>query len=90
MQENLAASLDLFHGVAGFKPVDWEIRFTPVFNLNYLGTNELGVVDVNPAKGTNRSNGHIALQEAFVEYKLADLSVLRFPVGDRGHPGFHQ
>ena len=73
-QENLATSFDLFHGDAGFKPVDWEIRFTPVFNINYLGTNELGIVNVNTQDGTNRTNGHIALQEAFVEYKLADLS----------------
>ena len=64
----------MFHGDAGFKPVDWEIRFTPVFNINYLGTNELGIVNVNTQDGTNRTNGHIALQEAFVEYKLADLS----------------
>ncbi len=74
VQENLILSYDLFHGDAGFKPVDWELKVTPVFNLNYLGTNERGIVNINPADGTNRTNGHIALQEAFVDYKIADLS----------------
>jgi hypothetical protein len=74
VQENLILSYDLFHGDAGFKPVDWELKVTPVFNLNYLGTNERGIVNINPAAGTNRTNGHIALQEAFVDYKIADLS----------------
>ena len=74
VQENLIFSFDLFHGDAGFKPTDWEFKFTPVFNLNYLDTNERGIVNVNPADGTTRTNGHIGVQEAFVEYKLADLS----------------
>lgn len=74
VQENLILSYDLFHGDAGFKPVDWELKVTPVFNLNYLGTNERGIVNIDPADGTNRTNGHIALQEAFVDYKIADLS----------------
>jgi hypothetical protein len=74
VQENLIFSFDLFHGDAGFKPVDWEFKFTPVFNLNYLDTDERGIVNVNPADGTTRTNGHIGVQEAFIEYKLADLS----------------
>lgn len=74
VQENLILSYDLFHGDAGFKPVDWELKVTPVFNLNYLDTNQRGIVNINPVAGTTRTNGHIALQEAFVEYKIADLS----------------
>ena len=38
-------SFDLFHGDAGFKPVDWRIKVTPVFNVNSLATNELAQVD---------------------------------------------
>jgi hypothetical protein len=74
VQQNFIFSFDLFHGDAGFKPVDWEFKFTPVFNINYLDTNERGIVNVNPADGTTRTNGHIGVQEAFIEYKLADLS----------------
>ena len=74
VQQNFIFSFDLFHGDAGFKPVDWEFKFTPVFNVNYLDTDERGIVNVNPADGTTRTNGHIAVQEAFISYKLADLS----------------
>ncbi len=74
VQQNFIASFDLFHGDAGFKPLDWEFKITPVFNVNFLGTNERGIVNINPADGTTRTNGHIALQELFVLYKLTDLS----------------
>jgi len=74
VQQNFIASLDLFHGDAGFKPLDWQLKITPVFNINYLGTDERGIVNINPAQGTTRTNGHISFQELFLEYKLADLS----------------
>jgi hypothetical protein len=74
LQQNFIASFDLFHGDAGFKPLDWQVKITPVFNVNFLGTQERGIVNINPADGTTRLNGHIAFQELFVEYKLADLS----------------
>jgi Carboxypeptidase regulatory-like domain len=67
-------SFDLFKGDAAFRPIDWQVRFTPAFNLNYLATQENGIVNANVAKGTDRFDEHIGLQEAFVEVKLKDLS----------------
>jgi hypothetical protein len=67
-------SFDLFKGDAAFRPIDWQVRITPAFNLNYLATQENGIVNANVAKGTNRFDEHIGLQEAFVEVKLKDLS----------------
>jgi hypothetical protein len=67
-------SFDLFHGDTSFKPADWRIRVTPEVSLNYLSVQELGVVNVDPRKGTTRFDDHIGLQEAFFEYKLHDLS----------------
>jgi hypothetical protein len=32
-------SADLNHGDAAFKPTDWRIKLTPIFNLNYLDVN---------------------------------------------------
>ena len=29
-------SFDLFHGDAAFKPVDWRVKLTPIFNVNHL------------------------------------------------------
>jgi len=65
---------DLFHGNAAFKPVDWQIRLAPVFNVNYLQAQELSVVNPDPRKGTTRLRDEFALEEYFVEAKLADLS----------------
>ncbi len=74
VQQNFITAFDLFHGDAGFKPLDWEFKFTPVFNVNYLDTQERGIVNINPQYGTSRTDGHVAIQEMFLEYKIADLS----------------
>ena len=67
-------SFDLFHGDTSFRPVDWRIRFTPEFNLNFLQTRERGLVNVDVRKGVNRFDEYVGIQEAFVEAKLRDLS----------------
>ena len=67
-------SFDLFHGDASFKPVAWRVRITPEVSLNDLDVRELGIVNPDVRRGTNRFDTHVGLQEAFVEVKLADLS----------------
>jgi len=67
-------TFDLFHGDASFKPVDWRIRVTPEVSLNYLDVRELGIVGPDVRAGTTRLDSHVGFQEAFVEYKLHDLS----------------
>jgi hypothetical protein len=74
LAQTFRLSFDLFKGDAAFRPVDWQVRFTPAFNLNYLATQENGIVNVDVAKGTDRFDEHIGLQEAFIEVKLKDLS----------------
>src|SRR5467141_2258142 len=71
--QTLRFTLDLFHGDAAFKPVDWLIRITPELSLNNLKVRELGLVGPDPRSGTNRFDHHVGLQEAFVEVKLHDL-----------------
>jgi hypothetical protein len=73
-QQNLILAFDLFHGDAGFKPVDWRVFVQPIFNINYIDVNELAVVNPNVLKGTTRGRTFFALEEYFVETKLADLS----------------
>ena len=70
----LSLSLDLFHGDAAFKPVDWRIKVTPVFDVNYLAVDELAVVNPDVRRGTTRGRTWFSLEEYFVETKLADLS----------------
>ncbi len=74
MSENLTFSLDLFHGDTSFRPADWRIKITPEVNVNYIHTQENGIVNIDVRKGTTRLDAHIGLQEAFVEAKLFDLS----------------
>ena len=34
--QNVVTSFELFHGNTAFKPADWIVRLTPVFQVNYL------------------------------------------------------
>jgi hypothetical protein len=34
LQQNFRLSFDLFRGDAGFRPIDWELKITPEFNIN--------------------------------------------------------
>jgi hypothetical protein len=74
LDQTFRFTLDLFHGDASFKPVDWRFRVTPEVSLNYLDVKELGIVGPDVRAGTTRLDSHVGFQEAFVEYKLHDLS----------------
>ncbi len=49
--QNFRFSLDLFRGSAGFRPVDWEIRITPEFNINYALARENALIEQRRAAG---------------------------------------
>jgi Carboxypeptidase regulatory-like domain len=74
LAQTFRLSFQLAHGDAAFRPIDWQIRITPVANINYLKVRENGVVSVNPAAGTSRLDGWVGVQEAFFEKKIKDLS----------------
>jgi len=73
LEETVRLSFDLFHGDTSFKPVDWRVKITPAFNINQIWAKERGIVNIDVRKGSNRTDGHVGLQEAFVEKKIADL-----------------
>src|SRR5262249_27250396 len=62
------------HGDSAFKPEDWRIHLTPIFNYNQLNVEELAVVNPDVRKGPQRERSFLALEEYFVEMKLADTS----------------
>jgi hypothetical protein len=68
--QNFRFSFDLFRGSAGFQPVDFEIRVTPEFNLNYALARENGLTSIDVSRGPRRFDTSIGLQEAFVEKRL--------------------
>lgn len=72
--QNLIAEFVLYQGSTVFKPPDWEIRFTPVFNLNHAEVNEPGILKANPALGTSRTEGVIGVQALFVDKHLRNVS----------------
>jgi hypothetical protein len=72
LQNDLSVTVDVFRGQQAFKPVDWRVRVTPVFNYTQLDVGEVGVVVIDPSRGTTRERGDVTLQEAFVEYHLFD------------------
>ena len=74
VQNNFSVTVDLFEGETVFKPVHWALRLQPVFNVNYTDTRETTVISPNPARGTDRTDDFIALQEGFAEFHLGDLS----------------
>jgi hypothetical protein len=71
--QNFGISFDLFHGDGAFKPIDWRVVLTPIFNINVLDVDELAVVNPDVRRGLSRDRTFFALQEYFVETKLADL-----------------
>jgi len=65
---------DLFKGQQAFKPVDWRLKATAVYNNNLLWVQEPGVVNIDVDEGEKRFTDDLALQQAFAEVHLLDLS----------------
>lgn len=86
-RQNFSFLIDLSHGDAGFKPTDWRIQVVPNFNINYLHTQENGIVNIDPRRGNTRLDGYISLQSSFTEVRLGDSPKL-FPfLRGRGNRG---
>lgn len=67
-------AVDLFQGDAAFKPPDWRIRITPVFNINFLAFDQQAVTDPTRRMELDRGRTFLALEEWFFEYEICDLS----------------
>ena len=63
-----------YKGDTVFKPPEYEFRFTPVFNYNYLSAPELQQVSVDPRAGRTRSDSFVGIQAAFVDKHLRNVS----------------
>lgn len=75
VNETLQFTFEMFHGDTTFKPRDWAIKFSPTFSIpNYVNARENGVINIDVRRGTNRTDWHASLEEAFAEVKLADVN----------------
>jgi hypothetical protein len=69
--ETLQVSFELFKGQTTFQPRAWAIKVSPTFSIpNYLNSRENGIVNVDVRRGTNRTDTHVSLEDAFAEVKL--------------------
>ncbi len=72
--ENIAAEFVLYKGDTVFKPPEWEFRFIPAFNLNYVRLGEVGNVNVDPRDGKTRRDSFVGIQGAFIDKHLWNVS----------------
>ena len=72
--ETLATSFSLIKGNTTFRPPDYEFRLSPVFNINRAEAEEVRALRVDPREGKVRNDRHAALQEAFVDVHLRNVS----------------
>jgi hypothetical protein len=90
--QDFRLTFDLFRGDAGFRPIDWELRITPEFDINYTLARENGLTSINVANGFRRTDTSIGLQEAFFEKRLFTNSTEAFrprrDLDDRGSAYF--
>ncbi len=73
--ETVQLSFEFFKGQTVFKPRSWAVKISPTFSIpNYLNARENGIVNVDVRRGTNRTDTHVSLEEAFGEVKLFDTN----------------
>lgn len=71
---NLILETVLYKGNTTFKPPDYEFRFTPVINYNILDTDERGITRADPTASRHRTDSHVGIQAAFVDYHIRNVS----------------
>jgi hypothetical protein len=72
--QNLLFSFVYLKGNTTFKPPDFEFHLTPVYNLNYVESQEQRLLEVDPRGGKSRGDQHLGLQELFVDLHLRNVS----------------
>ena len=71
----LQFSFEMFSGDSTFKPRQWAIKLSPTFSVpNYVRAREQGVINIDPRRGTSRTDWQFSFEEAFAEVKLEDVN----------------
>lgn len=74
VNQNLAMEFVYFKGDTVFRPPDYEFRFTPVLNYNYVQLDEVLGVNVRPQRDNTRRDYHVGIQAAFFDYHIRNVS----------------
>jgi len=72
--QTVLVGADIFQGYTAFRPVDWLVRVSGAYNFNALDVEENNVVNIDTRFGNQRNDDYFALQEAFLEIHLGDMS----------------
>ncbi|BAI98659.1 hypothetical protein Sj15T_37270 [Sphingobium sp. TA15] len=64
----------LIKGATAFKPPEIEYRLTLALNVNHVNVPERRVLFVQPSRPSHRTDHFLGVQEAFVDYHLANTS----------------
>jgi hypothetical protein len=72
--QNFIAEIALIKGNTAYKPPDIELRFTPVYNINYVDFEERGLARADPSRGPNRRDEFLGIQAAFLDYHIWNVS----------------
>lgn len=67
-------SISLIKGNTAYKPPDLEFRFTPAFQYNRASSPEERLLEINPREGKVRNDSFLAVQEAFIDYHIRNVS----------------
>ncbi|HEX8720616.1 MAG TPA: carboxypeptidase-like regulatory domain-containing protein [Pyrinomonadaceae bacterium] len=71
----LQFSFEMFSGDTTFRPRQWAIKLSPTFSVpNYVHAREQGVLNIDPRRGTTRTDWQFSFEEAFAEVKLEDVN----------------
>ncbi|HVF62907.1 MAG TPA: hypothetical protein VNE58_02800 [Casimicrobiaceae bacterium] len=72
--QTFLAGIIYFKGDTVFKPPEIEYRLTLGFQYNHVDTAEQRLLQIDPRGGTSRHDTFLAIQEAFVDYHIRDVS----------------
>ncbi len=72
--QTFLTGLVYFKGDTTFKPPEWEMRLTLAFQYNRVNVDDVKILNVDPRRGTSRDDGFVAIQEAFVDRHLRNVS----------------
>ena len=72
--QNFIVETVLYKGETVFKPPDYEIRFLPVFNLNNVSVDQVGVLRADSTAGLSRRDNFVGIQGLFLDKHLRNVS----------------
>ena len=74
LSQTFIGGVALIKGSTAFKPPEIEYRLTLAYNINHVNVPERRVLFVEPSKPSHRTDHFLGVQEAFIDYHLANTS----------------